>query len=57
MLPALLFIGLMGLFMYLLDSQHGIPTKKMPYKPIQIAGDNVTFMPAFSEQKEELLNR
>jgi hypothetical protein len=57
MLPALLFIGLMGLFMYLLDYQQGIPTKKMTYKPIRVAGDSVTLMPAFSGQEEELLNR
>jgi len=57
MFPALLIIGLMGLFLHLMDNQRGQPTKKMLYKPIQIAGDSVTLMPAFSEQKEELLNR
>jgi hypothetical protein len=57
MLPVLLFIGLMGLFMYLLDYQHGSPTKKFSYKPIQVAGDSVTLMPVFSGQKEEILNR
>jgi hypothetical protein len=57
MLPALLFIGLMGLFVHLLDNHHGKPIRKIPYKPIQLAGDGVTLMPAFSGQKEELLNR
>ncbi len=33
------------------------PTRKISYKPIQLAGDSVTLMPAFSGQKEELLNR
>ena len=57
MLPALLFIGLMGLFVHLLDNQHGKPLKKISYKPIQVAGDSVSFMSAFPEQREELLNR
>ena len=57
MLPALIFIGLMGLFLHLLDNHHGKPIRKISYKPIQLAGDSVTLMPAFSGQKEELLNR
>jgi hypothetical protein len=57
MLPALFFIGLMGLFLHLLDNQHGKPTKRVPYKPIQVSEDNVTLLPMFSEQKEEILNR
>jgi 5-hydroxyisourate hydrolase-like protein (transthyretin family) len=57
MLPALLFIGLMGLFVHLLDNQHGKPIKKISSKPIQLAENSVSLMPAFSEPMEELLNR
>jgi 5-hydroxyisourate hydrolase-like protein (transthyretin family) len=57
MLPALIFIGLMGLFLHLLDNQHGKPIKKIPVKSVQVAGDSVSLIPAFSEQKEELFNR
>ena len=58
LLPALLFIGIMGLCIYLLDNQHGKRTKKASYKPIQVSTDNVTLIPAiYAEEEQEILSK
>jgi hypothetical protein len=57
LLPALLFIGMMGLFLYLMDNHYGRPTKKTLGKETRVfTEDNVTFIPAIFEDRQKVIS-
>jgi hypothetical protein len=58
LLPALIFIGIMGMFLYLLDNQYGQPSKKQLHSNVKAnKEDHVSFMPAiYDEQVKAIEN-
>jgi flagellar basal body-associated protein FliL len=58
MFPVLVFIGIIGLFMYLVGDQKSKQTKKAANKTIKVSTDNVTLIPnMYAEKEQELLNK
>ncbi len=55
LLPALIFIGLMGLFMYLTGNQSSHVIKKSPHAIKQ--SDGITFVPAIYEEHAEIIGK
>lgn len=56
LLPAIILIGIMGLFLYLIDNQYGRPSKTafIGMKPTR--GDGVTFVPTVIEENIEIMS-
>ena len=59
MFPALLFIGFLGLLMYIVGGHSGKHTKKAAKKPINKLVDNVTLIPTVyaEEQPQEMRSK
>lgn len=57
LLPALIIIGIMGLFLYLMGNQNNQTSKKIHHGVKQTKGGNVTFIPVIYEEKAEIINK
>jgi hypothetical protein len=55
LLPALIFIGIMGLFLYLTDNQYSHASKNALHRVKQ--SDSVTFVPAIYEEEAGIINK
>jgi len=55
LLPALVFIGIMGLFLYLSGNQYSHAIKKSPQGVKQ--SDGITFIPAIYEEHAKIIGK
>jgi len=55
LLPALILIGIMGLFLYLTGNEYSYASKKVPHGLRQ--SDGLTFVPAVYEEHVEIISK